>query len=130
MFDRYVFWKEKVQNVEKDGKVVGFTLKSLIPYYRGIPLSMVHDVKVVVDGKEIERGKIRFTPDGENWFTLDEMETVTTYKWEYGQEATIFVEKEGGLSKGAHEITLSVAVRTDYVPVPFGGTRTRTIHIA
>ena len=42
---------------------------------------MVHDVKVEVDGVEVPRESIKFSPNGEDYFTLDEMETVTTYRW-------------------------------------------------
>ena len=127
MFDNYVFTEGSLKNVEKDGEIIGFELQSQITYYRGIPLSMVHDVKVAVDGMNVDRERIHFSPNGEDWFTLKEMETVTTYKWEYGQKATIFIEKEGGLSSGEHEVTLTTAVRVSYIPVPFEGSRTRKV---
>lgn len=130
MFDNYVLCDKGVKNVEKDGKVVGFEMKTFLSYYRGIPVSMVNDIKVKVDGEEVERNKIKFSVDGEDFFTLDEMETVTTYKWEYGVEATVFVEKEGGLAKGNHEITLNQIIRTPYIPVPLDGINTRTFEIA
>lgn len=129
MFDNYVLSPNSIKNVERDGKVTGFQLKTLITYYRGIPLSMIHDIKIKVDGNDIERSKIRFSADGIDYFTLDEMETVTTYKWEYGQEATIFVEMEGGLAKGKHEVTLAEAIRISYIPVPFEGIRAETVEI-
>lgn len=130
MFDNYVFTEGSCKNVVgQDGQVKGFELKTLITYYRGIPLSMVHDVKVAVDGVEVTRENIKFSPNGEDYFTLDEMETVTSYKWEYGEEATIFVEKEGGLPKGDHEVKLTTVIRVAYIPVPFDGSRTRKVVI-
>jgi hypothetical protein len=130
MFDNYVFSEGSCKNVsDKEGKVIGFEMKTLITYYRGIPLSMVHDVQVKVDGVEVPRESIKFSSNGEDYFTLSEMETVTTYRWEYGQEATVFVEKEGGLSKGEHEVSLTTVSRVSYIPVPFSGTRTRRVVI-
>lgn len=130
MFDNYVFSEGSCKNVsDKDGKVIGFEMKTLITYYRGIPLSMVHDVKVAVDGADVPREKIKFSPNGEDYFTLSEMETVTTYRWEYGEEATVFVEMEGGLSKGEHEVSLTTVSRVSYILVPFSGTRTRKVII-
>lgn len=130
MFDNYVFREGSCKNVsDKDGKVIGFEMKTLITYYRGIPLSMVHDVQVKVDGVEVPRENIRFSANGKDYFTLSEMETVTTYRWEYGEEATVFVEKEGGLSKGEHEVSLTTVSRVSYIPVPFSGTRTRKVVI-
>ena len=130
MFDQYVFSENSCRNIEENGKVAGFSLKTRITYYRGIPLSMVHDVTVKVDGKDVPRESIRFSVDGEDWFTLDEMTTVTSYKWEYGREATIKVLTDGGLPKGEHAITLGTMVRVAYIPVPFGGEATRTVRIA
>ncbi|GHV42148.1 hypothetical protein AGMMS49546_19820 [Spirochaetia bacterium] len=129
MFDNYVWSDQQVRQVSKDGKVSGFELKTLITYYRGIPLSMINDFEVIVDGKKVPREKIHFSPDGAEWFTLDEMLTVATFRWEYGEEGIVFVEWEGGLSKGVHEITFRQSTRAAYIPVPFGGERTAKVTI-
>lgn len=129
MFDNYVFSEGTCKNTVCDGKVTGFEMKTRITYYRGIPCSMIHDVKVSVDGKPVDRDAIRFSPDGEDFFTLNELETVTSYKWEYGEEAVVRVVMDGGLSKGSHEVTLTTAIRVAYIPVPFEGTATRTVVI-
>lgn len=129
MFDNYVFTEGTCKNIETDGRVTGFELQSLITYYRGIPCSMIHDIKVSVDGVEMSRDSIRFSPDGEDFFTLDELTTVTSYKWEYGEQGIIRVMMDGGLSKGEHDVTLSTSVRVAYIPVPFGGTKTRKVSI-
>lgn len=131
MFDNYIFMADSCQNIKKDGKTVGFQLKTLIPYYRGIPLSMVHDIQVEVDEKQIDQNQIIFSPnDGGDWFTLSEMETVALIKWEYGQPGTIMIQQDGGLSTGKHQVKLTVAIRVAYIPVPFEGTRTRIVEIS
>lgn len=130
MFDNYVLSKGEVKNVvSARGDITGYEMKTLICYYRGIPLSMVHDVIVNVDGEDVPRDAIRFSCDGTDFFTLDEIETVVDYKWEYGTEATVYVVKEGGLSQGRHQVTLTTVIRNEYVPVPFSGTRTVEIEI-
>ena len=131
MFDEFALLDNGFGNVtDESGKVTGFQLKTQIPYYRGIPLSMVEWINVKVDGEEVVQSKIKFSPNGEDYFTLDEMTTVTTYKWEFGQEAIVFVEKEGGLSKGSHEISLKQAIRNAYYPFPIEARRTKTFEIA
>ncbi len=130
MFDAYVFTEGSCKNKEQDGQITGFQLQTLITYYRGIPCSMIHDIKVSVDGTEVGRENICFSPDGKDFFTLEELETVTTYKWEYGEQGTVFVVCPGGLSKGEHEVTLTTTIRVAYIPVPFSGTRTRKVKIA
>lgn len=129
MFDNYVFTEGSCKNVIEDGHVIGFELKSLISYYRGIPCSMIEDIKVSVDQGEIPREMIRFSPDGETYFTLEELETVTTYKWEYGTQGYIRVLVDGGLEAGDHEVSLTIMIRVAYIPVPFGGTKIRSVHI-
>ncbi|MBR2561579.1 MAG: hypothetical protein IKE31_05455 [Eubacterium sp.] len=130
MFDNYVLSEGTVKNeTGADGKVTGFSMKTRVNYYRGIPLSMVHDLEVELDGEKMDRSKVKLTVDGIDYFTADEMETVTAYKWEFGEEATVIVEKEGGLPAGEHDVMLSQTIRTEYIPVPFIGHRTEHVTI-
>ena len=130
MFDGYVFTENTLDNVTLDGEVIGFEMRTRIPYYRGIPLSMVHDVEVEVDGQAVPREDIRFTADdGAHWFTLAEMETVTFFRWEYADEATVRVLAPGGLADGEHEVVLRVSARVAYIPVPFSGEMKRAVTI-
>lgn len=128
-FDYYAFSEGSCKNVIKNGKNVGFELKTKITYYRGIPLSMIDNIEIRVDGKLVDKGIIHFTPNGEDYFTLEEMETVTGIKWEFGEEATIFVEWEGGLTSGKHTVGLRTTVTVAYAPLNFMGERTRTVEI-
>ena len=43
--------------------------------------------------------------------------------------ATVRVLKEGGLSKGEHDVHLTVCTRTAYIPVPLEGNMTRKVVI-
>lgn len=129
MFDNYVFTEGSFRNLMDGNKVIGYELESLITYYRGIPCSMIHDVKVKVDQVDVPRESIRFSPNGEDYFTLDELETLTSYKWEYGESGHIRVMQEGGLASGEHEVSLTTMIRVAYIPVPFGGTKVRKIII-
>jgi hypothetical protein len=130
MFDRYVFTEDSCRNYSVQGKEDGFELSTLITYYRGVPMSMIHDLQITADGASIPRENILFSTDREIWFTLDELTTAVNDKWEYGQQGWIRVKKEGGLGKGIHEISLTVAIRTAYMPVPFSGTRISQVKIA
>ena len=88
---------------------------------------MIHDIRVSVDGIQVNSGGIRFSADGEDWYTLGELETVTTYKWEYGTQGIVRIEQPGGLPAGKHEVCLTVVVRTADIPFPIEGTRVREI---
>jgi hypothetical protein len=128
MFEPYVISDDGFKNVVKDGKVIGYQLKTRIAYYRGVPLSMVDKIELVVDDRPVPGEKIRFTV-GDETFTLKEMETVTSTKWEFGQQATIFVDQPGGLSRGKHKVYLSQTTRVAYYPFPLEGRRTRVMMI-
>ncbi|MDR4946757.1 C-glycoside deglycosidase beta subunit domain-containing protein [Neobacillus cucumis] len=130
MFDNNVFLENTCKNIEEASKIIGFELKTNITYYRGIPLSMVNDIRVEVDGEKVPRENILCSVDGVDWFSLDEMETVTSYKWEYGEPLTVQVRQDGGLSKGTHEVALDIIVRTAYIPVPLAGRKVRNVDIA
>lgn len=130
MFDNNVFIEGSCQNIVMDGKIIAYEMQTNITYYRGIPLSMVNDIKVKVNGNDVPREIIRCSVDnGEYWFTLDEMETVTTHKWEYSEPMIVRVLQEGGLPKGVHQVQLTVNVRTAYIPVPLEGVKERTVII-
>lgn len=129
MFDNNVFIDNTCVNVEEDGKVTGYELQTNITYYRGIPMSMIEYIKVAVDGEEEPVENIRISIDRIDWFTLKEAETVTTYKWEYGEPLYIRVLKDGGLSRGTHKVKLTVATRTAYIPVPLEGIKERDVVI-
>ena len=56
MFDNYVLSEGTVKNVtDSEGKVTGFSMKTRVNYYRGIPLSMIHDLDVELDGEAVEK---------------------------------------------------------------------------
>ncbi len=129
MFDNNVFLENTCVNVEEDGKIIGYEMQTNITYYRGIPLSMIEYIRVSADGEEVPEEDIRISPDCVDWFTLKEAETVTTYKWEYGDPLYVRVLKEGGLLKGTHKVKLTVATRTAYIPVPLEGIREREVVI-
>lgn len=129
MFDNNVFIEGTCKNVTENGKIIGYEMQTHITYYRGIPLSMINFLAVSQDGVPVPSEAIRFTPDQIDWFTLKEMETVGTIKWEYGTPGTVRVLKEGGLTAGSHQIQLTVCTRTAYIPVPLEGTMTRTVVI-
>lgn len=116
MYPRHMYKPDGFKNVEADKKTIGFQFDTRIQYYRGVTLSIIRNIEVCVDGEEFKREDIRFTLEGDT-FTLDEMETVITYRWKFGQFATITVLKEGGLAKGKHHITSTQTIAPSYMPV-------------
>ncbi|TWB52994.1 C-glycoside deglycosidase beta subunit domain-containing protein [Nitrospirillum viridazoti] len=115
MFDKYMICEEGFGNVVEDGQVVGFTFLARLPYYRGIGLSMVEDIGVVIDGEPVSRQDVRFTVRGRTW-TLDEMEREYTERWNFGEKAAVTVRRPNGLAPGRHRLQLSERIRVSYLP--------------
>lgn len=103
-------------NTIVDGNVVGFEFETKILYYRGVTLSIIRDLVVEVDGVTYPREAIRFTVNNET-FTLDEMTTVISNRWLFGQYAKVTVLTEGGLPKGEHELKVLQVIAPSYMPM-------------
>jgi hypothetical protein len=93
----------------------GFTFLGRLPYYRGLGLSMVEDLQIVIDGESIPRADVRFTVRGKT-YTLDQMETTYDDRWNFGEKATITALKPGGLVPGRHKLEFAVRNRISYLP--------------
>ena len=104
------------KNVTEDGKTVGFSFQMRVPYYRGITLSIIRNIQVVVDGEEFPREALTITVNGET-FTLEEARTVISNRWLFGQFGEITVKKDGGLSAGKHHIAVTITVAPSYMPM-------------
>lgn len=115
MFPKQMFHPHGFKNIEEDGRITGFCFEMKIQYYRGITLSILRNIEVLVDGTEYPRESIRFTVNGET-FTLDEMRTVISNRWLFGQYGTVTVLTEGGLAPGSHHITCTQTIAPSYMP--------------
>ena len=115
MFDKHMICEEDFVNVFEGKKAIGFSFLARLPYYRGLGLSMVEDVGVTIDGQVIPRKDIRLTFRGLTW-TLDEMETEYSNRWNFGEKAKVTALLPGGLAVGPHEIELSERLRISYLP--------------
>ena len=119
MAARQIFDPEGFKNIVEGDRTKGFCFRFKAQYYRGITLSIVHNISVEVDGEEYPREAVSLTVNGET-FTLDAMHTVvdSDYRWEFGEYATILVKKDGGLAPGKHHIKAVQLIVPSYMPFP------------
>jgi len=115
VFPRQMYNPDSFANVSENGKIVGFSFEMKMQYYRGITLSIIRDIEVEVDGQLFPRSDIRFTVNQET-FTLDEMRTVISNRWRFGQYAQVTVLTEGGLCVGKHHIKCTQTIAPSYMP--------------
>ncbi len=126
MFDKYILCEDGFKNVYTGEKETGFQIKCRLPYYRGLGLSMVEDLEIIVDSVKIPREAIRVTLHG-NTYTLDEMESEYDDRWEFGEEGTVMVQKPGGLPSGKHKIEVTPHLRISYLPFILTGQDTKVL---
>jgi sugar phosphate isomerase/epimerase len=103
------------------GEITGVEFYVRSSYYRGIPLCLIENVEVKIDGRAYGTDKISFEIDGEV-FTFAQMATVTAFYWNYGHLATVIVDLPGGLDEDKpHEVYFKYALRIYYMPFQVGG---------
>lgn len=129
MFDRYIICEHDFRNVINDQGVMGFQLRTRLPYYRGLGLSMVQDITLVVDGQIIPRDSLNVTVHG-NTYSMTEMETEYVDRWEFGEEAVLTAQRPGGLSAGLHKVELTHTLRISYLPFLSIGSDTKVLALA
>ncbi len=117
MFERYVISEEGFKNVSEKGQVTGFQLRLRIANWRGLPLSLIEDVRVNVDGVNYPRDSVRVTVGGHT-FTLDEMIPRSDVRWQFDELATVTILKPGGLAQGMHEVAVVEQIRTGLAALP------------
>lgn len=117
MFEKYMICEDGFRNVAEGSKIIGFQFNARLPYYRGLGISMIESIWITIDGEDIPRDKIRLLLHGRT-YTLDEMESEADERWEFGEVATLLVEKSGGLQPGKHTIALKDHLRISYLPFP------------
>src|SRR3954468_577792 len=96
MFDKYIIVGEEFKNVEQGGNVTGFQIGERLPYYRGIVLSIIGPTDLAIDGEHYSPDQISVTLHGKT-YRLNELEDITTDRWEFGEVGILTVEKAGGL---------------------------------
>lgn len=117
MFEKYMIVDSDVKNIVENGKTTGFQFGARLPYYRSIPLSLLEDLAVSIDGEQVPRDSLQFSVHG-NTYTLAQMETEVDDRWNMGEVAYITIPKEGGLPKGEHQVSLLLNMRIAYLPFP------------
>lgn len=113
---KYLVDIKDIRNVMlEDGNRPGFEIQMKIPYYRGVALSMIDDLYVKVGEDVFPKETLVFSVDGHD-YTWPQIETVTTFRWEYGQKAKIFVPLEFGIFSGRPtRVEIGCAIRMSYM---------------
>lgn len=125
MFDKYIICEEGFRrDADRGGRI-----EVRMPYYRGLGLSMVEAVDLVIDGTPVPPELTTFTVHGHT-YTFAEMRGVTDDRWEMGERAELAFETGEPLAPGEHDVAVSVRLRISYMPVPGGGRDAKRLTLA
>lgn len=119
MFDQYIVNENSLKNVVKDDKVVGYQFNTRIANYRGAYLSLHNGYYIKMDGEVMPREKQKIKVNGKPFRSFEETKKQVNEFWNFDDEAVIFVEKEGGLEEGNHELELQQSVLEQYGYMPW-----------
>jgi uncharacterized protein DUF6379 len=127
VFDQYIVCAENFR-ARDDGRTGG-VVEVRMPYYRGLGLSMVEAVDLVLDGKPVPPSRTTFTVHG-NAYTFGQLPQVFNDRWEMGERAQLAFETDEPLAPGEHDVAVSVRLRISYMPVPGGGRDAKRLTLA
>lgn len=127
MFDKYIVCEDSLKTTN-ESRTRG-SVEVRMPYYRGLGLSMVEGVDLVVDGTPVPAGATTFTVHG-NTYPMTGLDGVFDDRWEMGEPARIDFEMASPLHPGDHDVSAAVRLRISYMPVPGGGRDTKTLTLA
>lgn len=111
-FDINVIEENSIENLIYDGIEAGFQFSIRFTAYRGSHLSCIEGFHVQLDGKEVDKGQIRFCLNGKE-FLIDQLKDLYQEYWFIRDSAVIKV-MNGKALKGKHQIDVHYSFRIPY----------------
>lgn len=110
MYDRYLIVEDSLRASSE-----GFEFDVRVAYYRSVALSMIDAIEVTVDGEEVSREAIGFVLRGVS-YRVNDLEDNSDIRWEFGEIATVRVDRAQPLPPGAHVVEFVQLLRIIYMP--------------
>ena len=103
MYEKFMLDEKSFQNVYDHGKITGFQLGVRVTHYHGIPLSLIGQFDLILDGVKYGIEDMTFSVKGKTYTIPQCWETIDV-RWDFAEVAIIEIQKEGGLAPGRHEV--------------------------
>lgn len=110
MYDGYLIVEDSLRNVPS-----GFEFDVRVAYYRSVALSMIDAIEVEIDGEAVPSAAISFVLRGTP-YRLDALEAESESRWEFGEIATVRVDRPEPLAQGEHSVAFDELLRIIYMP--------------
>ncbi len=119
MYEKFILDpKDTIENVVVNGVIEGIKIKVRIPYYRGVMLCLVEDAEVKIGEKVFPKEQMSFWLRGQEYH-FDDMATITSVRWEFGEKAELYVPLVNGLPEyGPSSIRVGLKILVSYNPSP------------
>jgi hypothetical protein len=118
VLERHLVQSVGFRNTGPEHARTGFEFRLRLPYYRGIPASLLDGVDVTVDGERFGYQDNRIVL-GDREMSLVELRETVDVRWSIDAAAIVRVRKPGGLAVGVHAIGVGVRLRQSYFPIEF-----------
>ena len=108
--------KETFRNEYINGKKNGFAFDVQLAYYRGLYLSCIENLEIILDGEAIPEETVTFELKGKEMPVYRVKMSVSEF-WSQTCPATIHILKKGGIAPGEHELELKLMLRIPYMQI-------------
>lgn len=105
-----------LKNFYVNGEKMGYQFDIRLSYYRGHFLSVIDELALKVDGKEVKEEDIIFCLHGKE-FGVNQLKGATSEFWGITEPAMIQVFRKDGLEMGNHEVDFHMIFRSPYMPI-------------
>lgn len=118
MLERGTIQSSGFSNLGPEGARTGFRLRLRQPNYRGMRLSLIEGVDVVVDDEQFAAAGNRVLFQGQS-YGLADLDSATETRWPVGETIDVLIDRPGGLLPGVHRVETIIWMRHPYFPPQF-----------
>lgn len=111
--DQILLEEQTITNYMVEGIILGYEFKIRYPFWRGTYLSCIEKLEVVIDQEVLSQDNIFLTLNGKK-FLLEQLKDFYKEYWYVLEDATVTVIKKGGITKGLHEVSVTLQHRIPY----------------
>ncbi len=109
-----VICDHSLRHIFANGRKVGCQFDVRLSYYRGHFLSAIDELRVRIDGREIDPMDITISIKGSD-YGLAALPRLGNVFWPVADAATVKIYKPGGFDEGGHDIEFIMYFRSPYM---------------
>lgn len=112
-FEDNVIKEDEFYNLELNGEIVGVNIGLGLNYYRGMHLSCVQNLQIMIDGQEVALHLMLLELKGKK-FPIDRLPSLFEEYWGIKETASLLIFNSG-LEERKHEVEVILHLRNPYM---------------